>query len=394
MSGTGLPCKVSRLRRRRPGFQAAAPGLRAQAFLRRRTLSLCLATLAVMTAAACSSPGDGSTSASQAGSGSLQEGLAFYKGKTITYIVPSKPGNAQGGIILALKPYMEKYLGATINIQYSEAGSNTIGQNEVEAARPDGLTIGTLLIASNLSAVFAKAPTVDFAQQDANIIGATTSVPDLVVACSGSPFKTFANVVSNTSPQKILEVQGVRPTIFLYLLQKAYGYTGSYLSGYAGEDQEPACARGDGDMASSAVPDFTSANLESPYQGTTPLLLSNPVNSASPAAWLNKAVPLLTTFIKQHPPKDQQAINALLKLMSADAPQYGTFAPPDVPAGRLLALQDAMKYAAAQPGAEQGYIKYTVNPGYISPATAVSYMKTQLKLSSYYAEVTGSVGQS
>jgi tripartite-type tricarboxylate transporter receptor subunit TctC len=358
-----------------------------RARLKRRALVLCVAMVAAPVTACASSGGSGSP----VDSGGVQAGRAFFKGKTITYIVPGKPGNAQSGIMLALRPYMEKYLGATINIQYTLNGSNSIGQDKVQASTPDGLTIGTLLIASNLSAVFAKAPTVDFAQQNAAIIGATTAVPDLVVACGGSPFKTFEDVVTNKAPQKTLEVSGVRSTLFLYLLQKAYGYTGSYLSGYAGEDQEPACARGDGALAASAVPDFVSADLKSPFTGTAPLLLSTPINATSPAAWLNSAVPLLNNFVKQHPPKDPKAMAAAINLVSSSAPQYGFFAPPGVPANRLQALQDAMKYAAAQPAAKQGYIKYTVNPGYVSPSTAVAYIKSQLKLASYYQQVTAAV---
>jgi tripartite-type tricarboxylate transporter receptor subunit TctC len=352
-------------------------------------MSFCAIAAAAVMIAGCSSS-SGSGSASSGATGSASANLAFFKGKTITYIVSSKPGNGQGGQILAMKPYLEKYLGATINIQYSEAGSNTVGQNEVEAANPDGLTMGDLLITSDLTAVFQQNSTLSFKMQDATLLGSTESVPDLLVACQGSPYKNFGDYASASSPQVSLEVAGAASTLFAQLVAAAYRVPGKYLTGYAGEDQEAGCARGDGNVAAGSMPNWVSSNEESPLSGTVPLLEAGPVPGSSAAKWLNGAVPTLANAAKQYPPKDATALSAAIEFFQPTTPQYATFVPSGVPAGRLQVLRAAFQYAMTQAAVSAALAKYGIYPGYVTPAAATTFINKEINKAPYYRQFMSS----
>ena len=67
-----------------------------------------------------------------------EDAAAFYKGKVITVLVPSKPGVGFDLVSRAIAPYLEKYTGATLLM---ESGREILSQNKLYRAKPDGLTI-------------------------------------------------------------------------------------------------------------------------------------------------------------------------------------------------------------------------------------------------------------
>jgi hypothetical protein len=62
----------------------------------------------------------------------------FYKGKTVTVLIPGSPGATFDMLTRAMAPYMEKYTGAKMLIQNSK---NIEAENKLFEAKPDGLTI-------------------------------------------------------------------------------------------------------------------------------------------------------------------------------------------------------------------------------------------------------------
>jgi tripartite-type tricarboxylate transporter receptor subunit TctC len=67
-----------------------------------------------------------------------QDAAAFYKGKTITILVPSSPGGTFDLISRIEAPYIEKYTGARTLIQNSKVVQ---AQNTLYRSKPDGLTV-------------------------------------------------------------------------------------------------------------------------------------------------------------------------------------------------------------------------------------------------------------
>jgi tripartite-type tricarboxylate transporter receptor subunit TctC len=67
-----------------------------------------------------------------------QDPAAFYKGKTITVLIPSSPGGTFDLLSRAMSPYLEKYTGARPLMQNSR---NIQVQNMLARSKPDGLTV-------------------------------------------------------------------------------------------------------------------------------------------------------------------------------------------------------------------------------------------------------------
>jgi len=67
-----------------------------------------------------------------------EDAAAFYKGKTITVLIPTGPGGGFDLVSRAIAPYLEKYTGATTLLQN---GKTILSQNKLYRSKPDGLTV-------------------------------------------------------------------------------------------------------------------------------------------------------------------------------------------------------------------------------------------------------------
>lgn len=67
-----------------------------------------------------------------------EDAASFYKGKTITILIPTGPGGGFDLVSRAIAPYLEKYTGATTLLENSK---NILAQNKLYRSKPDGLTV-------------------------------------------------------------------------------------------------------------------------------------------------------------------------------------------------------------------------------------------------------------
>src|SRR5262249_53408102 len=74
--------------------------------------------------------------------------FAFYRGQTIRMETPQAPGTALMNVYVAMIPYLENYLHATINI-VSLNPNTTLADEDIEAAQaPTGLNVALASYAS------------------------------------------------------------------------------------------------------------------------------------------------------------------------------------------------------------------------------------------------------
>ena len=64
-----------------------------------------------------------------------EDAAAFYKGNTITVLVPSGPGGGFDVTSRAIAPYIEKYTGAKTLMQN---GKMILSENKLYRSKPDG----------------------------------------------------------------------------------------------------------------------------------------------------------------------------------------------------------------------------------------------------------------
>lgn len=336
-----------------------------------------------LVATACHSGSSGGSSASAAA------GTDYFHGKTITYIVAGAPGGASAIQIVAMQPVLEKYLGATVKIEYVQ-GSNTIGQDEVAQAKPDGLTVGTFYSASDLSATFLKTTKVNFSLKDVTFIGSTHQVPGLEVACKGSPYKSAQQLLASKASVSILNVPNSSISLFQHLLMTAYPVSHTYINGYVSATQIVGCQRGDGQTANNAVGSLTDAAGTAMLPGVTPLFTSGPIPSGSPNAFLSNTVPTLAEFAEQHPPTTslgKEALNALIAFFAANTPQYVTFGPAGIPQAQAQMLTKAFQQAMTTAAVEKAFLAAGIPAGFVAPATVSNYIDSQLAKEPFYETV-------
>jgi tripartite-type tricarboxylate transporter receptor subunit TctC len=71
-------------------------------------------------------------------------GPAFFSGRTIDYIVATRAGGAYDTYARLIAKHMERRVpGVRIVVRNVQGAAHIIGANEIFAAKPDGLTIGT-----------------------------------------------------------------------------------------------------------------------------------------------------------------------------------------------------------------------------------------------------------
>jgi tripartite-type tricarboxylate transporter receptor subunit TctC len=349
-----------------------------------------LGTAVAAAAAACSTGGGGAT-ASSSSSGSA---LSFYKGKTITYIVPSPPGNPTSDQIVDMQPALEKYLGATINIKYVDSGQSAVGYDATANATANGLTIGEVspqVVQDDLETGGSSKGGITFTPTALSYIASVGNTPILLVSCVGSPIKSMSDLVAASKVSFLTPTVGGSPE-FDHLLMAAYPVNHSYLSGYTTATDVQGCERGDGDVSAVPVTNWTNAAGTALASGLTPLLLSGTVPSEAPAAFLNSEAPTLAAYAKQHASsatRGSLALTLASDSFTSEIPEITTAGPAGVPASRVQVLAAAFKYAMSQPSVVKQLAVDSLGAAYLGPSDVTAYVQSLAKESDQIATFTG-----
>jgi tripartite-type tricarboxylate transporter receptor subunit TctC len=294
--------------------------------------------------------------------------MAFYKGATITWDIPVKVGAGEYTAAQIIAPYMEKYLGATINLVSLPAGVGVVGQNTVAAANPDGLTIGFETTKDDIFDDIDGVSNVNFQLNNQQIVGGLRQNLQVLGIAPSAPDKTFSQLVSSKGP-----VTSVDASSDVFVVQKiimsAYGINTTYRTGYSSlTDAAAGWLRGDGQLLMQSV-----INIESLLTANKirPLLVSYAPPAGSAAYAELEGVPTFASYLAQNPPANASAAKALTVLsttFAVNSSNSAVFAPAKTPATRVAALAAAFKYAMSQSSVEAALNKAGQTPGYVSPA--------------------------
>lgn len=173
-------------------------------------------------------------------------GEAFFRGKTLTYIVATAAGGGYDGYGRLTARYMEKYLpGSTFVVVNRPGAGHLIGTNMIYAAKPDGLTMGTFNIGvMYLQLVGLKAAQYDLGKM--SWIGKAASDKRVIMVGASTPFKSFQDLraAKETVP---FAVSGVGSAAYteLRLLANVFDLNIKLLAGYSGSDDDMAIMRGE-----------------------------------------------------------------------------------------------------------------------------------------------------
>jgi tripartite-type tricarboxylate transporter receptor subunit TctC len=268
----------------------------------------------------------------------VEADVAFYNGKTVTFVVATSAGGGYDTYARQIAPYIQKYLpGSTVIVKNSPGAGHIIGANEVYAAKPDGLTFGTF----NTALIFSQivgAQGIQFDLTKYSWIAKLSSDNRVLLMGAKTPYKTFDDAVkaSATTPV-VLSSAGVSSAsnIDALLLQQAMGLKVKMIAGYTGNDSDLAILRGEveGEIGSSS----SLAHFVDSGEGRILLQIGMKKDPAL------GNVPLLSDIA----PANKKAISDLL-LVDASIGRL-VAAPPGLPEARRLALVQAFQKATADP---------------------------------------------
>jgi tripartite-type tricarboxylate transporter receptor subunit TctC len=280
----------------------------------------------------------------------------MFDGKTITYIVATKPGGGYDTMGRLVAKYLEKHLqGSRVVVKNMPGAGHLIGAKTIFAATPDGLTIGTFntgLINSQLANIIPDH--LDLSKM--SWIGKASVDSRVLVVSAKSDFNNFGDFRNAKRPLKMATSgKGTAAHIDTVLLAEAFGLNLELIHGFEGSEAEMSVLRGeiDGLIASrSSLQSF----VDNGY-GRILLEIGGEPNSALP-----QARDLAT---------DDQA-RAVLSIIEAQSKiSRLTAGPGKMDPQVLQALREAYSSATSDPDflAEAGKLKLPISP---APGEAVA----------------------
>jgi tripartite-type tricarboxylate transporter receptor subunit TctC len=263
---------------------------------------------------------------------------AFFRGKTITYIVATGPGGGYDTYGRLLVRHMPKYLPGTRFVVRNIPGAGQIvGTNTIYVARNDGLTFGTFntgLIYSQL----LKLPGTRFDLSKMSWIGKMAEEGRSLVLSKVSGMQSLDDLrrVSARGPVK-LAAAGVGSASYIEtrILADVLGLNIQIVTGFFGGDTELSMLRGE----VAGVLGAASSHDEFVRRGEGKFVVS-----VAGARSSIPGVPQARQFVTD--PADLQLLSLVETLAELGRLTAG---PPDIPPARLAALRDAFQKAVDDP---------------------------------------------
>ena len=281
--------------------------------------------------------------------------LDFFKGKTVTIIVPHGSGG-MNTYARAIAPYLQKYLpGSKVEVKNIPEGGGIIGRNQVYAAQPDGLTLGFTTGAGVLLAEWAEQPGVQYKTADFSYIGRINAEAHIVVVSPRTDFIKLDDIVRAKKISMGFTGVGSDDYYVALIMARTLGYQVDAHTEFAGfNDASLACVRGEVDAIL-----FSESSVQSQIEAQTVIPIVSFSKESPPA------LPDVPTIF-QAIPSDKQAL--MQSLVQIYALERVLIAPPNVPASRLKVLRDALDKTMADPEFQQNMIKIQRPVNYLTGA--------------------------
>lgn len=259
---------------------------------------------------------------------SAADGAAFYKGKTVTYVVATGAGGGYDFYGRLVSKYMQKYLpGSTFVVKNVPGAGHIIGANQIANSKPTGQTIGIF----NTGLIFAQLlgrKGVKFDLTKMTWIGKAATDPRVIMVAAQTSIKTLDDLKTAKTPVRFATA-GVGSSAYndTMMLAKAMGWNMKMIFGYDGTDAELAMRRGEIDASLGSLSSAT-------------LFVNNGYGRfiAQIGGTATPGVPMLGSIVKD---KNAKAIAALIG-SQAELARF-TAGPGGIPADRTTALIAAYK---------------------------------------------------
>ncbi|MEE8517015.1 MAG: tripartite tricarboxylate transporter substrate-binding protein [Alphaproteobacteria bacterium] len=262
-------------------------------------------------------------------------GADYYNGKTVTWIVATGTGGGHDYYARLFARHMEKALpGSTFVVKNRPGAGHVIGANLINAAKPNGLTIGSFTTGL-IYAQIQKLRGIRFDLSKMSWIGKGASDVRVISVAHNSEYQTWQDVL-NTKRKLKFSASGVGSGSYndSFLIGEAFGFPYRIIVGYQGPESALGMLRGETD----ALVGGLSSGMNYVRAGQTKIILQ--------FGNLMKGVP---NAIDQAKTDQQKILGRMLTL-------YGKLSrivtgPPNIIPDRLAALRAAYVTAATSKAA-------------------------------------------
>jgi tripartite-type tricarboxylate transporter receptor subunit TctC len=305
------------------------------------------------------------------------KGIAFYKGQSVTLIVPTAPGGQYDLEARAMLPYMSRFLDATINVVNVSAGGSVPGQDQSARSTPNGLTIGMFELGSDVTNVIQNLPGLNFNPAHVVMLGGPVNTVALDISSSSSPYKSLKDLqaASQSDPARFTMQTTSWGNINTQLFLHALGVKYTLISGYANSQAiVTGFERGDGNFESESV----SQNAPLVQGGQAIALYQDALQPlTSPYYSLLKNVPTYQQVVKRYIVKTNAAKRAASIWEDfTTAPAIAIGGPTKMPTNEVNAMRAAIKYALLNPTLKNTFIAEGIPVGYVNGvAEKAGYVK-------------------
>ncbi|MDR5675811.1 MAG: tripartite tricarboxylate transporter substrate binding protein [Armatimonadota bacterium] len=133
-----------------------------------------------------------------------------YPTRPITWLVAFAPGGQSDVEVRRVQPHLEKLLGVRILVEYRTGGGGAVGWSELTRARPDGYTVGGLVMPHMVIQTLLRGAEAGYRLDQIRSIAWTVAAPNALMVRKDSPFRTLRDFVeyAKANPGK-LAVGGV-----------------------------------------------------------------------------------------------------------------------------------------------------------------------------------------
>ncbi|MCL6637559.1 MAG: hypothetical protein K6T26_06405 [Alicyclobacillus sp.] len=303
-------------------------------------------------------PATTNTAGNTSGSASTSAAAEFYKGKTLTVIVPYGPGGGYDQWARLLAPYLQKYLGvAKVDVQNVTGGAGLVGTNQIYSAKPDGLTIGDTNAGGDVFDQISKAPGTNFDVSKFSWIGRPDDDPHIIAVHPNGQYQSFADLLKAKQPVKALATgKGSSDYNSAVITFNAFNIPFQMVAAFSGsKDEKAAFLRGNGDTCSLSASDIKQIS----DKAKVVVLQSTRAFDKLPG------VPTIIDVAKQAG-LSQDKIAGLTAMANVMDMGHAFFAPPGVPADRLAALREAFQKSLQDPSFQAEATKAGLYLGYAS----------------------------
>jgi hypothetical protein len=309
----------------------------------------------------------------------LQQGLDFYKGKTITLISPDAVGGGFDLTSRAIAPYIAQYLGATVNVTNDSPANTIAGQDLFEASPADGLTLGMINAGADIEDAVTGTAGVNFNAEKTQFLGGNNTGGAGISCLTPGPFQSWGAVVNSTTPVPEVVISTGTQTLEFDLTNAAFGINAKVISGYASTSAEvQGLERGDGQCSTASI---TTGSFGPFLQAgkATEILEYSGVNPATAWYQYQTNALLLPKAYTEFPAKTKTETEARVALSAVAGAGIGhefNFQP-RVANYKVTAMRAALKAALTNIKCEDALLAVGQQNGFVTPTRALNDYKVE-----------------